>query len=90
MKQSISKPLDAPKTNVATPFEKARAMPSDYVNDPDAQAHFRPLKTLLDEVNEEDRGRTEKVFRGLSSGLAKPGHLSHLERPNYDFTCYLN
>jgi hypothetical protein len=29
------------------------------------------------------------VFRGLSSGLARPGHLSHLERPNYDFARYL-
>ena len=61
----------------------------DFAGDPDAQAHFAALKTLLDEVNVEDRGCTEKVFRGLSSGLAKPGHLSHLERPNYDFARYL-
>ena len=47
------------------------------------------LKTLLDEVNVEDRGCTEKVYRGLSSQLARPGHLSHLERPNYDFARYL-
>ena len=65
-------------------------MSEDYVNDPDAQAHFTELKTLLDEVNVEDKGCTEKVFRGLSSQAAKPGHLSHLERPNYDFACYLN
>jgi len=65
-------------------------MSQDYVNDPDAQEHFTQLKTLLDEVNVEDKGCTEKVFRGLSSQAAKPGHLSHLERPNYDFACYLN
>lgn len=65
-------------------------MSEDYASDPDAQAHFTQLKTLLDEVNVEDKGCTEKVFRGLSSQAAKPGHLSHLERPNYDFACYLN
>ena len=65
-------------------------MSPDYVNDPEAQKHFKQLKDLLDDVNVEDRGCTEKVFKGLSSGLAKPGHLSHLERPNYDFAQYLN
>lgn len=65
-------------------------MSPDYVNDPDAQKHFAQLKNLLDDVNIEDRGCTEKVFHGLSSGLAQPGHLSHLERPNYDFAQYLN
>jgi phenylpropionate dioxygenase-like ring-hydroxylating dioxygenase large terminal subunit len=64
-------------------------MSPDFVNDPDAQAHFAALKTLLDEVNDEDRGCTEKVFRGLSSPLARPGHLSHLERPNYEFAQYI-
>ena len=64
-------------------------MSPDFVNDPEAQAHFAAMKTLLDEVNVEDRGCTEKVFRGLSSELARPGHLSHLERPNYDFARYL-
>lgn len=65
-------------------------MSQDFVDDPDSQAHFTQLKTLLDAVNAEDKGCTEKVFRGLSSQAAKPGHLSHLERPNYDFACYLN
>jgi hypothetical protein len=64
-------------------------MSPDYVNDPEAQSHFQAVKTLLDEVNVEDRGCTEKVYRGLSSPLARPGHLSHLERPNYDFARYL-
>lgn len=62
----------------------------DYVNDPKAQDHFAALKDLLDRVNEEDRGCTEAVYRGLSSGLAHPGHLSHLERPNFDFATYIN
>jgi phenylpropionate dioxygenase-like ring-hydroxylating dioxygenase large terminal subunit len=61
----------------------------DFVNDPEAPTHFEALKKLLDEVNEEDRGCTERVFRGVSSRLAAPGPLSHLERPLYDFACYL-
>lgn len=65
-------------------------MSSEYANDADAQEHFKTLKTLLDEVNVEDRGCTEKVFRGLCSELAVPGPLSHLERPNYDFAQYLS
>ena len=65
-------------------------MSKDYVDDADAQKHFTELKTLLDEVNVEDKGCTEKVFRGLNSRAAKSGHLSHLERPNYDFAHYLN
>ncbi len=64
-------------------------MSNDFKDDPDAQQNFDALKTLLDDVNVEDRGCTEKVFNGLSSGMAKPGHLSHLERPNYDFAQYL-
>lgn len=65
-------------------------MSQDYVDDPDAQANFKEIKNLLDEVNVEDKGCTEKVYRGLSSQAAVPGHLSHLERPNYDFAQYLN
>lgn len=65
-------------------------MSNDYVNDPDAQSHFKQLKALLDDVNVEDKGCTEKVYRGLSSNAAEPGHLSHLERPNYDFAHYIN
>ncbi len=65
-------------------------MSQDYVNDPDAQVHFKQLKSLLDDVNVEDKGCTEKVYRGLCSQAAEPGHLSHLERPNYDFAQYIN
>lgn len=64
-------------------------MSNDYADDADAQDNFVKLKALLDDVNVEDRGCTEKVFRGLCSDLAVPGHLSHLERPNYDFAKYL-
>jgi phenylpropionate dioxygenase-like ring-hydroxylating dioxygenase large terminal subunit len=64
-------------------------MSNDYAHDANAQENFVKLKTLLDEVNVEDRGCTEKVYRGLCSDLAVPGHLSHLERPNYDFARYL-
>ncbi len=65
-------------------------MSPDYVGDPEAQKHFAKLKSLLDEVNVEDRGCTEKVYKGLCSSAAKSGHLSHLERPNFDFAHYLN
>lgn len=64
-------------------------MSNDFADDVDAQENFTKLKTLLDDVNVEDRGCTEKVYRGLCSDLATPGHLSHLERPNYDFAQYL-
>ncbi len=64
-------------------------MSDDYADDPDAHENFVALKTLLDEVNVEDRGCTEKVYQGLCSDVATPGHLSHLERPNYDFAQYL-
>ncbi len=64
-------------------------MSPDYVNDPASQQHFAELKSLLDRVNIEDRGCTEKVYRGLCAELSKPGPLSHLERPNYDFAHYL-
>jgi phenylpropionate dioxygenase-like ring-hydroxylating dioxygenase large terminal subunit len=64
-------------------------MSPDFVNSDEAQSHFAQLKTLLDKVNVEDRACTEKVYRGLSAGAARQGHLSHLERPNYDFAQYL-
>lgn len=64
-------------------------MSPDYVNDAEAQKNFVAVKTLLDEVNVEDMGCTEKVYKGLCSNLAKPGPLSHLERPNFDFARYL-
>ncbi len=64
-------------------------MSPDFINDTDAQKHFAQLKALLDKVNVEDRGCTEKVYRGVSAGAARAGHLSHLERPNYDFAQYL-
>ncbi len=64
-------------------------MSPDFVNSPEALQHFAQVKTLLDKVNVEDRGCTEKVFRGISARAATAGHLSHLERPNYDFAQYL-
>lgn len=64
-------------------------MSPEHTADPQASQHFNELKTLLDDVNIEDRGCTEKVYRGLCSDMAVPGPLSHLERPNYDFAQYL-
>ena len=64
-------------------------MSPDYLKAAEAQESLRQVKTLLDCVNVEDRGCTERVYRGLLSKLAEPGHLSHLERPNFDFAQYL-
>ena len=64
-------------------------MAPEFADSAEAQDHFRQLKALLDEVNVEDRGCTEKVFKGVCAGAARPGHLSHLERPNFDFAQYL-
>jgi phenylpropionate dioxygenase-like ring-hydroxylating dioxygenase large terminal subunit len=64
-------------------------MSPDFAYSPEAQDHFAAVKKLLDKVNVEDRGCTEAVYRGLCSELATPGHLSHLERPNFDFAQYL-
>lgn len=61
----------------------------EFMADPNADAYVAKLKKLLDEVNVEDRGCTEKVFRGLKAGGARPGHLSYLERPIYDFMRYI-
>ncbi len=65
-------------------------MCNDFLNDADVAEHFAKVKGLLDKVNVEDKGCTERVYRGLCSDLAEPGHLSHLERPNFDFATYLN
>jgi hypothetical protein len=61
----------------------------EFVSDPSGLEYMKTLKALLDEVNAEDRRGVEAVFRGLHAPLAKPGHLSPLERPNYDFARYL-
>jgi phenylpropionate dioxygenase-like ring-hydroxylating dioxygenase large terminal subunit len=61
----------------------------EFIDDPKAADYMARLKTLLDEVNAEDRHGVEGVFRGVHAPLAKPGNLSHLERPNYDFARYL-
>ena len=61
----------------------------EFMADPQADQYVATLKGLLDAVNEEDRGCTEKVFRGLSASAARSGHLSYLERPIYDFMHYI-
>ena len=64
-------------------------MAPEYVKDERCLEYLEELKTLLDEVNAEDRIGVENVFRGMKSHLAKGGHLCHLERPNYEFGQYL-
>lgn len=61
----------------------------EFLADPRADEYMAGLKKLLDEVNVEDRTCTERVMRGLRSNTAPAGHISHLERPNYDFMQYL-
>ncbi|WP_108263349.1 aromatic ring-hydroxylating oxygenase subunit alpha [Mangrovicoccus ximenensis] len=62
----------------------------DFMADPEAEAHFAALKGLLDEVNDEDRGCTERVWKGMQSRFAAPGPLSHLERPNWEFARWIS
>lgn len=64
-------------------------MSPDFMNDPEADGLFQQAKSLLDDVQVEDKECTEAVYRGLCSDAARPGHLSHLERPIYDFAYYL-
>lgn len=62
---------------------------ADFMDDPEAEGLFAQSKELLDRVQVEDKECTEAVYRGLCADLARPGHLSHLERPIYDFAGYL-
>jgi phenylpropionate dioxygenase-like ring-hydroxylating dioxygenase large terminal subunit len=64
-------------------------MSADWLADPEAEAHLKTVKALLDEVNIEDKGCVEKVYAGIEAGLSAPGPLSHLERPNFEFAQYL-
>jgi hypothetical protein len=64
-------------------------MAPEFVEAPEAQADFARVKALLDKVNAEDKACTERVYRGALAGDARPGPLSHLERPNHDFARYL-
>jgi phenylpropionate dioxygenase-like ring-hydroxylating dioxygenase large terminal subunit len=67
----------------------AGGLAPDFFRDPQGPKHMDTLKTLLDRVNAEDRQGVESVFRNAHAPLARPGHLSYLERPNYDFARYL-
>ncbi len=62
----------------------------EFVADPEAAEHFAQVKALLDEVNIEDKGCVERVYRGLCANMSEPGPLSHLERPNFDFARYIS
>ncbi len=64
-------------------------MSPDYMADAEAPDQLAAVKEMLDLVNVEDRGCTEKVYRGLNARLAVPGPLSHLERPNFEFAQYI-
>ncbi len=68
---------------------RRRQFIKDWLADPQAPDYLARLKALLDEVNVEDKGCTERVYQGLLSRMASPGPLSHLERPNYEFAQYI-
>ena len=44
---------------------------------------------FLDQVNEEDRGVVEGIFKGSMGSLSKAGPLCWLERENHEFTQYI-
>jgi phenylpropionate dioxygenase-like ring-hydroxylating dioxygenase large terminal subunit len=64
-------------------------MSPDWLADPEAARHLEAVRALLSDVNAEDKHCTERVYRGLQAGLAEPGPLSHLERPNFDFAQWI-
>ena len=64
-------------------------MSADWVQDPQAEGYLAQLRALLDNVNDEDKGCTERVYRGLCAGMSEPGPLSHLERPNFEFAQWI-
>jgi phenylpropionate dioxygenase-like ring-hydroxylating dioxygenase large terminal subunit len=64
-------------------------MSAEWMADPEAERHLAAVKALLDDVNVEDKGCVERVWKGLCAGMSAPGALSHLERPNYDFARYI-
>jgi hypothetical protein len=48
-------------------------MSADWLADPEAPAHLAKVRALLDDVNVEDKGCTERVYRGLCSGWPSRG-----------------
>ena len=79
-------PLDVDKVQILY----GGGLSPEFIDDPEGIKAIEKLKTLLDEVNVEDRNGTEAVFKGAHSDMAQPGHLCWLERPNYDFARYLS
>lgn len=65
-------------------------MAKEFASSVESQKHFEELRVLLDEVNDEDKGCTERVYAGMLSNFPNPGPLSHLERPNYEFAQYIS
>ena len=65
-------------------------MAKEFADKPESKEYFNDLRELLDVVNKEDRGCTERVYKGLSSRFGVPGHLSHLERPNFEFAKFIS
>lgn len=61
----------------------------EFIGDPDADKMVAEFKDLVDEANREDRLGVESVFSGTNGRLAHNGHLSHLERPNFEFAQYI-
>ena len=55
----------------------------------DPEALKSRVISFLDQVNEEDRGVVEGIFRGSHGPLANAGPLCWLERENHEFTQYI-
>ncbi len=55
----------------------------------DADSYIADTIAFLDQVNAEDRGVVEGIFRGAGAPLSSAGPLCWLERENHEFTQYL-
>ncbi len=64
-------------------------MAPDFIGDPNGADYVARAKEILDAVNAEDKVGTAAVYRGMKGPMASSGHLSYLERPNFEFCQYL-
>jgi len=68
----------------------AVAIPSEILDSvPDREAHIAELRSLLDQVNSEDRPTVERLLQTAKSERATPGPMSYLERNVFEFDRYL-
>jgi phenylpropionate dioxygenase-like ring-hydroxylating dioxygenase large terminal subunit len=59
------------------------------LDDPDSEPKLEILRKTLDAVHQQDMAGCAALSRGLGSGLARPGRLSHLEETIWQFQNWL-